>query len=129
MLQKITRSHQCHLDGVGVASGMTRSLLLRADGTHAELSCAQALVAQTLGGPVTFVGGIPERQAVLVGRADAATAPPNACLEGARELLFEPPARGDVVACATDGAGEEADLDVTAVLRRLGLARGPAEPA
>ena len=95
---------------------MTRCVVLRHDGVRECVEWPQCQVAARLGGAVTFVGVVGDAVA-LVGLADASEQPVNACLPPA--VLFEPPARGDVIAVAMDEVGEEVDVDVDALVRVL----------
>lgn len=82
----------------------------------------QSSISAALGGPISFVGALPQVNAFIVARREADV--------GGTEWLsgpfHTPGVRGDVIVFASGEAGEEEDLDVN---EAVALLRASCDPA
>ena len=85
---------------------MVRCLRVSPGFRFEECDIDQKKVGDVLGGPITFVGVIPEIDAVICGLEEGTGE------EWQSSLLFSGEVRGDVMLVATNSEGDEIDLDV-----------------
>lgn len=86
------------------------------DAALVEVVCDQREVAQLLGGPVGFVGAIPELDVVIVGRRDVEDLAPNrACVTHSH--FFHEPAHGPLMLVGSDSEGAPIDVMLEDVKR------------
>lgn len=97
---------------------MSLSLVLKADGSWKTCVVDHRAVSSMLGGPITFVGGIPSLNVFAV----ALQQPPDdvnhkCCTDDFMDL----PVKGPVAFIATDSEGQPMHVDVEGLLRHLNL--------
>ena len=77
------------------------------------LDITQSKAAETLGGPITFVGALPSLYGFILALRDP---PADAAVWNNNSLFFEErqqcPVKGDIIVIASDKDGDEMDLNV-----------------
>ena len=103
------------------ASEMVCCVLLHTDGKHEVVAWGHEGVHLHMGGPVTFVGGIPELQVFAV----ALRTPPDGTVVNTycndATVFMDLPIRGSVLFVSTDDDGEPIDVRVDALKEILAL--------